>query len=290
MSGRVGASSAHAEIEEQKATNQSSLPHFAAFGSHRARVTELAIAAAGSKPELRLCVLGAGNCYDLDLPVLAQVYGEIHLVDLDALALTRACDSQDAATREHLHPHAPIDLTGALERLDAWQRMDVNPAELLAWPGAASTGIAKSLPGPFDCVISACVLSQLHLALLNVLSDAHRLYEPLRQLLNLVHLRTMALLIAPTGRGLLLNDLASDDMIQKSGLARDMEPLRLVGELSRTGHVIHAVQPAFLQWSVREDPLLSRTVALAAPSSAWHWSVGPDRSFLVCAQELAPLR
>lgn len=281
-------SSAHAQVEEQKATNESSVPHYAAFAAHRARVTELALAAAPSQPAPRLCVLGAGNCYDLDLPVLSQAYSEIHLVDIDAPALARACQAQDAATRTHLHHHAPIDLTGAIERLDAWKRMEVTPAELMAWPGAASKSIASNLPRPFDVVISACVLTQLHLLLLNVLSDRHRLYEPLRQFLNLVHLRTIALLLEPSGRGLLINDVVSDEMLDAQGLDPNLQPLDLLRELGRRGSLIHAVHPEFLAWSVREDPFLSHKVTLSAPTHAWRWDVGPDRSFLVCAQELVP--
>lgn len=282
----TGRSSARAEVEEQKAANHSSIPHFEAFASHRTRVTELLLAEAEARRAPRLCVLGAGNCYDLELPRLAQVYSEIHLVDLDALALARAAERQDAPTRTQLRLHAPVDLTGALERLDAWSRMEVTPAELVAWPAAASNGIASRLPGPFDVVISACVLTQLHFALLNVFSERHRLYEPLRQFLNLVHLRSLALLLAPSGCGLLVSDVASNEMIARSGVVEEREPLRLLAELSRIGCVIHAVQPAFLEWSVREDPLLSRSVSLEPPSRAWQWQVGPDRSFLVFVQRL----
>lgn len=281
-----GRSSARGEVEEQKAANESAIPHFAAFEAHRTQVTELLLAAAEGRSSPRLCVLGAGNGYDLDLPRLAQIYAEVHLVDLDAPALERAAERQDEATRAKLHLHAPVDLTGALGRLDAWQRMEVTPDELMAWPGSASKGVVSRLPGPFDVVLSACVLTQLHWAFLNVLSDRHRLYEPLRQLLNVVHLRTVALLLAPSGCGLLVSDLASHEMIAQSGVAEQPDDLRLLAELSRRGRVIHAVDPGFLQWSVREDPLLSRTVTLEPPRQAWRWHVGPDRSFLVFAQRL----
>lgn len=280
-------SSAHAQIEEQKATNQSSIDHFAFFEEHRRRVTALALAAAAKLgPAPRLCVLGAGNCYDLDLAELGGSFAEIHLVDLDGAALARACERQDEGVRARLHAHAPVDLTGALERVDAWKRMEVTPQELMAWPSAASSNVAKGLPGPFDVVISACVLSQLHFAMLNVLSDKHRLFEPVRQLLNLVHLRTVAQLLAPASLGLLINDVASDEMIATSGAEPTLAPLALLQELARRRFLIHAVEPAFLEWSVREDPFLCRTVQLAPPKDAWHWQVGPDRSFLVCAQQL----
>ena len=60
----VGAAFA-AEASEQRSVNQSSLSQRTAFASHRAKVTEL-VCAATRGGQGRLCVLGAGNCNDLD--------------------------------------------------------------------------------------------------------------------------------------------------------------------------------------------------------------------------------
>ena len=278
-------SSAQAQIEEQRAANRSAIEHFGAFAAHREKLTAL-LRAASPADGGRLCVLGAGNCYDLDLAELGRVYAEIHLVDLDRTALERACERQEPALRARLFRHAPVDLSGTLERLDAWKSMNTTPAEIAAWPGATARQIAETLPGPFDVVVSACVLSQLHFSVLNVLSDRHQLFEAVRQLLNLAHLRTLARLITASGKALLVNDLASDEMIAESAVDTSLPPLSLALSLARKGQVIHAVHPDFLAWSVSEDPMLNRGVVLDPPSDAWFWRVGPDRSFLVCAQLL----
>src|SRR4051812_14797742 len=88
------------------------------FASHRTRQTELALQAGGG----RLAVLGAGNCNDLDLPALAERFREIHLVDLDREALERALGRQPPEVQQALVLHAPVDVTGALEKLATFRR------------------------------------------------------------------------------------------------------------------------------------------------------------------------
>ncbi|HWO13253.1 MAG TPA: hypothetical protein VNN80_27320, partial [Polyangiaceae bacterium] len=97
------------EIERQKHSNSNAAHQFDAYASHRARLTELllargeAVASAGAAP--RLCVLGAGNCGDLDLERLASRYRSIHLVDIDADALAQArdlVDERDARGQERV--------------------------------------------------------------------------------------------------------------------------------------------------------------------------------------------
>jgi len=60
--------------------------NWTAYANHRRTVTgHLAV---GRAPGCdRLCVLGAGNANDLELPILAVMCREVHLVDLDADAL-----------------------------------------------------------------------------------------------------------------------------------------------------------------------------------------------------------
>jgi hypothetical protein len=158
----------------------------------------------------------------------------------------------------------------------------VQPPELFEHPGRTAQAIAQKLPGPFDVVLSACVLSQMQLAALNVLSSGHRFFEPVRQLINLAHLRTLASLVAPDGRAVLVNDVASNQDYPLGSLAPggDLRPL--------PGELICAVRPDLLAWTAREDPMLSRSTTLSEPTAAWLWHNGPDRIFLVYSMELRP--
>jgi hypothetical protein len=124
---------------------------------------------------------------------------------------------------------------------------------------------------------------------LNVLSSEHRLFEATRQLVNLTHLRTLARLVTPSGRALLASDVASDEIYPFGELDPSADQLPLLAELSRTGSVVFAVQPELLVWTVREDPVLQRSVEMSTPLAAWIWKNGPERVFLVYAAELRPL-
>src|SRR4051794_15221122 len=167
------------QASEQALANQSALAHFSSFEVHRQRLTAFALSAA-PKSDATLCVLGAGNCFDLDLDALARRYQEVHLVDLDAAALQRAFDRQPAATKERLVLHAPVDLSGLLDRIDRWSRFQVTPEELMGHADATARQLRSGLGGPFDVVLSACMLSQMQLSVLNVLTDQHRLFEAVR--------------------------------------------------------------------------------------------------------------
>src|SRR5262252_612142 len=185
------------EIQEQIESNTSAVDHFSSFAVHRQHMTALALRDVAPEAGLRLCILGAGNCYDVDLVKLASSYREIHLVDVDPAALARARQPLGADAGAKVFSHAPLDLSGLFDRLDRWARLEVEPQKLLGHAAEASAQIARSLPGPFDVVISACLLSQIQLAIYNVLSAAHPLFDAVRHIVNLTHLRTLAGLMAP---------------------------------------------------------------------------------------------
>ena len=139
----AGLSSVRELIEEQRLSNQSAMPYFDTFAQHRERLTTAVSARHRPGSSERLCVLGAGNAYDLDLPRLAAIFREIHLVDIDEGALGRAYAQQDTATRARLFLHAPIDLSGLFDRIEAWRGFRVTLAELAAYLDAASDRICS---------------------------------------------------------------------------------------------------------------------------------------------------
>src|SRR6266481_2342634 len=95
---------------EQVRQNLTTRNQWQLYASHRAEIEKLIVPDSRGQ---RICVLGAGNCNDLDLKWLSEVYGEVHLVDLDRTALLEAVKRQDVdPLRGTIHIHAPIDLTG----------------------------------------------------------------------------------------------------------------------------------------------------------------------------------
>ena len=280
----AGLSSVREQTEEQRLANESAVPYFDAFAQHRERLTAAVIARHVPGASERLCVLGAGNAYDLDLARLATVFREVHLVDIDETALTRAYARQDPATQARLFLHPSIDLSGMFDRIEAWRDFRVTPEELAAYPEAASARIVGCLPAPFDVVVSACILTQLQLSVLSLLSASHGLFEALRQLLNVMHLRTVAKLLVPSGRGLLASDVTSNLLFPLSLGATDLPGV--LADVLSAGKFFYAAHPDLLQWASREDPVLRRIAELSSPVDVWLWQNGAERTYLVYALEL----
>jgi hypothetical protein len=188
--------------------------------------------------------------------------------------------------KARLFCHEPIDLSGLVDRLDRWKEMQVTPEEVMNHPAETSRKITESLPAPFDVVLSACVLTQLQLFALDVLTPTHRLFEAVRQVLNLAHLRTLARLIAPGGKAILATDFISS----KTYPLRELEPgsdlAKLMSELLAANNAIYAANPELLMWMGREDPMLSRAVEISSPKDIWLWNNGPELVFLVYAMEM----
>ena len=275
------------EIQKQVTSNLNALPHFEAFSELRNRLTALLVARAEPDAGSRLCLLGAGNCYDVDLERLASLYSEVHLVDIDAAALERAWERQSATVRARLVRHPSLDLSGVLNRMERWRDVQVTPEELMNLPGTATVELVSALPGGFDTVVSTCLLSQLQFAVLNVLLPSHPLFDAVRQIVNVTHLRTLAALAAPgTGRALLISDVSSNAIVPLGPFEPGADLRGLLGELMSQGHVIHIVRPDVIEQLVLQDPALSVLVTASPVLDAWLWQNGPERTFLVYALEL----
>jgi hypothetical protein len=269
------------KLEEQCASNASGLPHFERFSGHRRNLTALVTRARPSAPEPRLCVLGAGNAFDLDLDALLLSFAEVHLVDIDAAALGRARARASAALAPRLFAHAPLELSGMFHELERWDAQHTAPQELLNAPARGAQAIAASLPGPFEVVASTCLLTQLQLTLLGVLGESHQMFGVLRELVTVTHLHALAALTAPSGNAVLVTDLC-DDSAFPAGRPRDEADLApLMQQLLDTGHVIYSAHPEVFKMTLQDDPVLARAFATGENSVPWLWQNGPGRRFLV---------
>jgi hypothetical protein len=276
------------QFEEQRASNASGLPHFEDFRGHRERLTA-ELLEGELRGDERLCVLGAGNAYDLELERLLTRFAEVHLVDIDAEALGRARERVPQGARSRLFAHAPVDLSGLFEHLERWGNLDITPQELVVAPANGAKRIAAVLPGPFDVVASTCLLTQLQLALLQVLGDAHPLFVALREFLTLTHLRTLAALTKPGGRALLITDLCDTSSFAPGRPQDDADLQSLMDEMVAAGRVIYAAHPEPIQIALGDDPVLMRAFAPAQIGAPWLWQNGPQRRFLVYALSLRRL-
>jgi hypothetical protein len=239
------------------------------YRTHREHLTAQLLAL----PPGRLCLLGAGNGNDLDLEALAARFDEIHLVDLDPTALSRATNRQSPATRGKLRSHAPVDLSGLYRQLDR------RPSSLDALVATGATEVTSALPGSFDAVASCCVLSQMSWALETLLEGGAVPVAELQQALARIHLRTLLGLLAPSGAALLAADMISS-------LNYDLEsvPSAELPELARrlaADRVAFPVcNPELIRQLLRRDPALAG--ATLTQGEPWLWDGPKELTYLVC--------
>jgi hypothetical protein len=144
------------------AINRGTADHWTLSSSHRARTTDLTLAALAQHPSGSLCLVGAGNCNDVSLPDLAPRATEVHLVDIDGSALQRGlaramADGKSSSLRGRnpfvLHPST--ELTGVVPLFGQCSMSASTIAE------RAIEGPGLSIGQPFDVIVSTSVLTQL---------------------------------------------------------------------------------------------------------------------------------
>jgi hypothetical protein len=268
--------------ESQVANNRDSRGRWDTFRAHRGRVTELLCR--GSSPgRSRLCVLGAGNCNDLDLAALLAAHREVHLVDLDAGALAHGAAAQGVEASPALVCHGGVDVTGALGRLAAWSpAAPVPDDDLRACADEPVRRVAPALGGPFDVVGSTGLLSQLMLSVVSAAGEGNpRFVEALRAV-RAGHLRLLAHLAAPGGHGVLVTDVVSSDTAPGLASVAEASLAAVLAGLVQAGNFFHGVNPAVLAHLVRADPVLAGQAEAPEMPPPWLWDLGP-RVYAVCA-------
>lgn len=257
------------QVEHNAATSEA----WGAFAGHRQRVSDLIAGAAGG--ERRLCILGAGNCNDIDLNRLLAVYREIHLVDLDATSLEGGVARQGLAGNPALHHYGGIDLTGALGTMAGWSDASgPAPQEIETLSAAPVAHVMGVLPGPFDVVVSTCVLSQLIDAVVSSLGDGHPHFLECVQAVRLGHLRFVATLTQSGGMAVLISDLVSSETLPKLADVREGELAPLLVEAIRNQNFFHGVNPETVAASFNDAALRSEISSIEW-LSPWLWDMGP---------------
>jgi len=185
--------------------------NWASFASHRRRVTELIVDRSFGQ-DSRLAVLGAGNCNDLDLKMLAASFAAVDLFDLDAKALARGIRSQLMETSPRLFMHGNVDFTGILPRLAVMPQKLDQRAELrkLVRLAARIPSIGNGAV-EYDVVASTCVLSQLISSVVLALGESEPLLPLLVLTMRKTHFRLLCNMVAPGGAVVFVSDLVSSD-------------------------------------------------------------------------------
>jgi hypothetical protein len=262
----------------QVALNKETLGDWDVFAAHRRRLMGLLNKErppAGSRQ--RLCVLGAGNCNDLDLALLRQRYAQIDLLDLDGAALSAGVGRQGFSQAPALNLHGNVDLSGLLDRMAGWSAHTViADAELEACRTEPTRTIGCLLPdASFDAVVSTCLLSQLIDSVVDAVGIGHSRVHDLVAAVRAGHLRLLMHLLAPGGHGFLVTDLVSSDTAPMLASVPQEGVPALTAQLIAAGNHFLGVAPAQLTAALQTDPMLVAQLRELDYARPWLWTLGP---------------
>lgn len=273
-----GARAEDSILSDQAAMNSTTVRQWAMYSSYRQQIEKLITPAS---PCGRICVLGAGNCNDLDLPWLTQMYSQSHLVDLDVGSLASAVERQKPSRAASICLWAPFDLSGIGDALRNWRQAPPSDDQILKCIEriANCTTQRPWEMERFDVVVSPCVLSQILISARQSIGATHRLYPSLRDALLADHLKMVYRSIKAGGRAVIVVDLAStEDFGSTAGIEEDQLP-DLMRSLIARKKCFNALTPAALSQAAREH------LKITAPTftAPWLWHLGLAKSFLVFA-------
>ena len=265
-------------VARQLRLNRETLDNWRLYRSHREAVADL-ICQPPQPASARLCILGAGNCNDLDLARFSGRFAQVHLVDLDRQAMAKGVQRQSPLATGRISLHGGIDLTGILKTLATWERYRPGRESIAHCIREARAFAGLPFPGRFQVAASVCLLSQIIDSIVSVTGSGavpRELVKTLRQR----HLRLLAELLLPGGVGYLVTDFA----LERGGArpARQIlpEPESAAGA---PGDAFLGLNPGELRESVSNDAVLRNQVRHARVSPSWLWRQNPRRTLRVCA-------
>jgi hypothetical protein len=257
-------------LARERERNATTRGHFGIYSYHREQQMALLHGLHGK----RIAILGAGNCNDVDLPTIAKAFGEVHLFDIDAEALSCALAAQPSEVQSACHLHVR-DLTGTASFLDEWRS---HPPEQMAAQIAAWEQLAQLINevGAFDVVISTCMLSQVAINLRDFFGVVPALNSALCAGIA-GHVMLAATLTQPGGTLLVVSDCITNRFPIYEETER-RGALEAIFYLAAQGAAFPGTEPSLIA-----DLLLGASVGQAEFKKAWIWALSPEQTYLVYA-------
>lgn len=260
--------------------NQQTREQWGAFASHRQRIARIVEQHVPPTAQA-LCVLGAGNCTDVDLPWLNSRFQDILLVDLDGEAVSGGVRAQLGDNSPGVRRLAG-DVTNAYPILDDLihgrsrieERLDELRQRLARLPALAEA------EERFDCVISACLLSQLLDALGMAVPQTDPRYLELMLAMRRQHIAAMLGLLAPGGTLILLTDFVSSQTCPDLAAVPDDQLAVYAEQQLGAGNFFTGLNPQAVSQALAQ--MLPAGCPAPQVLYPWKWDLGP-RLYLVTA-------
>jgi len=267
---------------EHRQRNADSRGRWECFATHRDKVTELLLSA-HEDGQGRLCLLGAGNCNDLDLTRLANAYAEVHLVDLDQEAVRCGVASQGMEDAKRVRVHGEIDVAGCNEIVGDWlpERLTTD-ADVQRCIDTVHSHPAPQVSGPFDVVASVCLLTQLFDSVAMSLGGEHPRFLELLTCIRLRHIRLLFELLQPGGTALLITDFVSSRTVPQLATASEDDLPGLAAQLISSRNFFTGTNPGVLHGLFKNDEVVGPQLRHLELEKPWLWDFGP-RTYAVYA-------
>ena len=265
-------------VARQLRLNRETVDNWRLYRSHREAVADL-ICRPPQPGSARLCILGAGNCNDLDLARFTGRFAQMDLVDLDRQAMAAGRQRQSPRAPGRIRLHGDIDLTGILKNLDTWERRRPGRESIDHCIREARAFAGLPFLGRFEVAASMCLLSQIVESVVSV-TGPKALPLELVSALRQRHLRLLAELLAPGGVGYLVTDFALEP-----GGGHPTQGAYPTSENAPAspGDAFLGVNPQEICALARNDAILRSQVTRVRMSPSWLWRQNPRRTLRVCA-------
>ncbi len=241
------------------------------YSAHRERVTRTLLDSRTMSAE-RLCLLGAGNLNDFDLPALLSAFREIVLVDLDADALQRGLARQGFALDGRIRIVAPVDVSGVFVELTAMENPLAREAAIERCLRSLVQTPDFGWKGSCDVVASVGLLTQLIDGVTRTISESHPRCWEIVSALRTQHLRLMLELAAPGGAEVLVTEVVSSDSCPALLSVSEVELPDLLRREIAARNFFTGTNPAALQQLLRTEISLAGQLASVRFSEPWLWT------------------
>ena len=146
----------------------------------------------------------------------------------------------------------------------------------------AGARVAAGLPGPFDVVVSDCLISQVAWTCFRALGDGPLLMDVL-DVAMAAHLRALLTLVRPGGRALLVTDVVSSETVPLERVFPTLDGEALLTHLERGRQLFSGTSPALARMMLTHDPALASAVEDVTLHAPGLWRVSQSRTVLVYA-------